>query len=68
MKYYIQQFGGYWSLSKDEWIELLKIGATQGCCNLTEYKMLRSKPKSHNIKNVLDWNAEEFADELELIN
>jgi hypothetical protein len=61
-RYYIQQFGYYWSLNKDEFKQVLTSIINGNGYDLSEFKQLKSKPSDRSthygsyIFNTLDWD------------
>ncbi len=78
MKVYVGQYGYFWSLSLDQWVELCKESSKGEGYDLTPYKQLKNKPNGllkdwgtdsyYTVNNEiiyvepLDWYAEDFED------
>lgn len=76
MRVYVGQYGYFWSLRREEWVELCKECAKGDGYDLSSFKQLKSKPpsllkdfatKSYYPKDSkmiyvepLDWYAEDF--------
>ena len=67
-RYYVEQFGYYYSFSKNDFIELLKTGAKLGFVNLKSVdKVIKNKPNSYNIFQIINWKTEDYKDALKYI-
>ena len=63
-RYYIQQYGYYWSLNKDEFKQVLTAIINCNGYDLSEFRELKNKPSGNRsqygvyIFNILDWSKE----------
>lgn len=75
MRVYIEQYGGWWSLSWEEWMGLVDWAIEDGGFSLEGYRELRSRPGcvrgsqqmghwvhsgDHLCFNPLDWEIDYF--------
>ena len=67
-RYYVEQFGYYYSFSKNDFIKLLKTGTKYGFVNLKNVdKVIKNKPNSYNIFKIVNWNTEDYKNALKYI-
>ena len=63
-RYYFNQYGYYYSLNENQFIDALKQGAKKGFVNLEKFKDIKNKPNNFNIINITDFDKDDFKQEL----
>ena len=69
MRYYVTQYGYYWSLTKEEFIEVLKIMINKELegYNLDKYREIKHKPRvsEYKIHDFSNFDADDDDDDLD---